>query len=87
MFCLRALRESELPDPLGRQLRKVTVAPRHPGGQRVTDRLFVLSRPAGMFWMSCQIFQFCTSRLARATAPVGALAAWLDRMLMHTAVA
>ena len=33
-------------------------------------RLFVLSRPAGMFWMSCQIFQFCASRLAGATAPV-----------------
>jgi hypothetical protein len=37
---------------------------------RKSDRLFVLSRSAGMFWMSCQIFQLCASRLAGATAPV-----------------
>jgi hypothetical protein len=39
-----------------------------------------------MFWMSCQIFSALRGLLV-LPVPFGALAAWLDRMLMHTAVA
>lgn len=44
MFWLRVLREPQLPDSPARQLRKGTVAPKHPGGQRVTDRIRIFAR-------------------------------------------
>jgi hypothetical protein len=55
---------------------------------RPDRRIFVLSRPTETVWTLRQVFQFCASGLRGCYRPsFGALTAWLDRMLMHTAAA